>query len=439
MYRSQWMKRLLVSLFAGVLCFVSLNASAELKAGVARISINPMEEDIYTQLGGYGDRAGAAATGTHDTIYGKIMVMEFDGKKSAMITLDVCHQPRCLVEETLAKAKIDGLTYANTLMAASHSHAGLEGMSMERRNQANNPHVGIFKEEVLEFVSNRLAQGLQDAVKNMQPVHAGAAVKAMPGDNRNRRNSKLPTDEDMTVVRFDLADGTPLAVWVNYTAHGTIMTANIMEVSGGWAGNMQRTVEAIMGGDVTCMYTNGAEGDVAPNNYQGGSRWEMAERYGRRIGIAAARLAQTIETKPVDQFNMVQHWVQLPEPVGAPDFLKIAGDEYQVTQEMLNMMLKVLFPKETPLYALQINDFGQMSFPGEPITAIGLAVKDQMRDAGVKFPVINCLSNDFVGYILTEEEYHKSGYEVTASFYGPGLGTLIVDNAGELAKKAFTN
>ena len=434
-----WKSTLVLSVLVVMMMAISGTAMAELKAGVARVSINPMEEDIPTQLGGYGDRAGAPAVGTHDTIYGKIMVFDFKGEKAAMITLDVCHQPRCVVEESIAKANVPGLSYENVVMAASHSHAGLEGMSMERRNLANNPHVGIFNEDVLNFVTDRLAQGIKEAAANLQPVQVGAAKKALPGDNRNRRNSKLPTDEDLTVVRFDLADGTPLAVWVNYTAHGTIMTASIMEVSGGWAGVMQRTVEDILGDDVTCMYSNGAEGDVSPNNYMGGSRWEMSERYGRRIGIAAAQLAKTVETKPVDTFSITQHWVGLPEPVGAPDFLKIAGDEYKVTEEMLNMMLKVLFPKETPLYALQINDFAQISFPGEPISEIGLTVKEQMRNAGVAYPVVTALSNDFVGYILTEEEYHKSGYEVTASFYGPGLGAIILDNAAKLTEKAFKN
>ena len=40
------------------------------------------------------------------------------------------------------------------------------------------------------------------------------------------------------------------------------------------------------------LYANGAEGDIAPRRPEGGSHYEEAQNYGRRVGIAAARLAQ---------------------------------------------------------------------------------------------------------------------------------------------------
>lgn len=408
-------------------------AMAQLKAGVARASITPVEAGIPTQLGGYGERAGRPAEGVHDTIYAKAVVFEFEAKKSALVALDVCHLPKGLVDDALALAGIDGLSYGNVLMSASHSHAGLEGMSMDRRNIANNPHIGIFNEDVLNFVAARLSEAIKEANGNLRPVTAGSAAVSLPGMNRNRRDSKLPTDEDMTVLRFDTEDGQPYIVMVNYTAHGTIMTEKIMHVSGGWAGVMQRTVEDLVGEGVTCLYTNGAEGDVAPSGYTGGSRWEMAEQFGRRTALAAAALSEAIHTRPVDTFDVRVRWVDLPQQTPAPDFQKIAGDEYQVTEEQLGLLLGAMFPSSAPLYGLRINDFALVSFPGEPITAIGVPVKETLRANGIHYPVVACLTNDLIGYILTEEEYHKSGYEVTASFYGPGLGAVMLENANALA------
>lgn len=404
---------------------------AELFAGAARASITPLEAGLATQLGGYGEREGKPAEGVHDTIWGKALVFEHDGVKSAVLTLDVCHQPWCLVEETVARAAVPGLAADRVLMIASHTHAGIEGMSMDRRNIAGNPNIGIFDEKVLEFVTERLAGALREADADLKPVTAGAAVTALPGMNRNRRDETLPTDQDMTILRFD-RDGKPWAVLVNYTAHGTIMTSDIMHISGGWPGVMQRTVEALMPG-TACMYANGAEGDVAPTGHTGGSRWEMAEQYGRRVGILAARLAESIGTRPVEKFDLRTQWVELPARTPSPDFLKIAGDEYKVTEEMLGMLLGVLFPDRAPMGLLRVDDYALMTFPGEPITAIGLAAKESMRGAGVRLPAVAALTNDLVGYILTEEEYAKSGYEVTASFYGPGLGKVFTDAAGKLA------
>ncbi|HEX72621.1 MAG TPA: hypothetical protein ENN65_04855, partial [Candidatus Hydrogenedentes bacterium] len=234
---------------------------------------------MTTPLGGYGARDGKPAESIHDTIYAKALIFEKDGEKSALVALDVCGLPVCAVEEGIAKAGIDGLSLDRVLMAASHTHAGLEGFALDRRNIANNPHIGIFSEELLNFFTDGVAQCLREANQALQPVRAGAGQVRLPDMNRNRRKAEC-VDEDLTVLRLDRADGAPYVALVNYTAHGTIMTEREMLVSGGWAGVMQRTVEALKAQGVTCLFVNGALGDMSPKGAQGGSRWEMAEDYG---------------------------------------------------------------------------------------------------------------------------------------------------------------
>jgi hypothetical protein len=415
----------------------AMPAAAGLQAGVGRASITPLEKDLPTQLGGYGARNGAPAEGIHDTIWAKALVFDFDGKKSALVSLDVCSVPVCLVEESLAKANIEGLSPETVLMAASHSHAGIEGFSLDRRNIAGNPHIGIFDREVLDFTSARIAKALQDANAALQPVTAGSGVVALEGMNRNRRGDGV-IDEDLTVLRIDDAKGKPVAVLVNFTAHGTIMTEKEMLISGGWAGNMQRTVEALFGEGVTCLYTNGAEGDISPAGAQGGSRWEMAEDYGRRVGMAAAEVAGNINPKRVESFEFRCRWVELPPRKAAPNFVEITGAEYHVTQEQLDALLQGMLPGRAPFYALRVNGFGLVSIPGEPICAIGLATKDSMSKGGVAHPCVAGLSGDYIGYILSKDIYNSGGYEATTSFYGDGLGDLVREEAVALAKAAAT-
>lgn len=415
-----------------LLALISMPVAADLRAGVAAISITPLEEGIATQLGGYGARNGEPAKGILDTLYGKAIVFEFDGEKSAVVTVDTCSVPACVVQESVGKAAVEGLTPDRVLFTASHSHTGLEGFALDRRNLANNPHIGIFSEEMLGFVTDRLAKALRDAEAALQPVTAAAGTMDLPDMNRNRRGDDC-VDPGLTVLRLDKADGSPYAVLVNYTAHGTFVDETDMLISGEWAGQMQRTVEAMMDG-VTCLYTNGAEGDQAPNGRHGGSHYEQAQNYGLRVGIAAAKLAENLKCEPVETFALQTQWVELPPRVGAPDFIKIAGDEYHVTQEQLDLLLTLMFPERAPLGALRVNDYQMITFPGEPICAIGTAVKDEMRAAGIKYPCVAALTNDHIGYILTPEEYKQSGYEATASFYGDGLGPLIQGKATELAR-----
>ena len=221
-------------------------------------------------------------------------------------------------------------------------------------------------------------------------------------------------------------------MFVNYTAHGTFVDEHEMLVSGEWAGSMQRTVEDLIGGGVLCLYANGAEGDIAPQGRSGGSHYEQAWNYGRQVGLAVGRLAKDLRTETISRFAVGCDWVTLPARQGAPDFVKIAGAEYHVTQEQLDQMVKLLFPEKAPLYALRVNGFEMVTFPGEPICELGTAVKEALRKAGIAHPCVAALTTDGIGYILTKAEYHKSGYEVTASFYGDGLGQLLLDHAKAL-------
>ena len=407
---------------------------AALRAGVATVSITPLEENISTQLGGYGDRAGKPAEGIHDTIHAKALVFENKGVKSALVTVDTCSVPLCVIEESLAKAAIEGLSVDRTLVSASHTHAGLEGFALDRRNIAGNPHIGIFSEEMLNFVTGRIAQALTEANAALQPVKAGAGRTKIEGMNRNRRDDEF-VDKELTLLRLDRTDGTPYVVLVNFTAHETIMSPDEMFISAGWPGMMQRTVEAALGEGVTCMYTNGAEGDISPAGRQGGSNWERAENFGQRVGLRATALARSIEGTEVDAFAVRSLWVQLPPRQAAPEFVMIAGSEYHITEEQLQQLLPTMFPDKAPLYALRVNDFAMLTLPGEPICKIGLAVKKQLADGGITYPCVAGLTTDYIGYILTPEEYRESGYEVTASFYGETLGDIMLAKAAELAKQ----
>lgn len=406
---------------------ISLPALAQLNAGVAAVSITPTEDGIPTQLGGYGAREGRPAEGVVDTLMGKVLVFEFRGQKSALVTLDICSVPICLVEETLNKAGIEGLTLDHVLFSASHSHTGLEGFALDRRNVANNPNIGIFSEPMLTFVTDRLAKGLRDANAALQPVKAAVASVDLTGMNRNRRGDSC-ADAGLTALRLDKSDGKPYAVLVNFTAHGTFVDETDMWVSAEWAGEMQRTVEALMEG-VTCMYTNGAEGDQSPAGRRGKSHYEQAFDFGRRVGVAAWKCIQGVSSQEVATFALQTQSVELPPKKGAPDFLKIAGDEYKVSAEELDAMLQVMFPAKAPVGALRVNDFEMVTFPGEPICEIGVAVKEAIGKAGIKHSCVASLTNDHIGYILTPAEYQQSGYEATASFYGEGLGPLMQEQA----------
>ena len=66
--------------------------------------------------------------------------------------------------------------------------------------------------------------------------------------------------------------------------------------------------------------------------------------------------------------------------------------------------------------------------PGEMTAELGNKIKNKLNTkTKIKFITIGGLANEWISYMLSEEEYDKGGYETSVSFYGSTLGPLIVN------------
>ena len=202
-----------------------------------------------------------------------------------------------------------------------------------------------------------------------------------------------------------------------------------MMFSAGWPGHLQRTLEALVGQGVTVLYFNGAEGDQAPvaRPDSGSSHWERAERYGRELALKAWELWQEIRPRQTEQLHAHSEPIELPERTWHPDFLRTGGTEYGLTKESVKVLLQKLVPERTHSLSVQVGDLLIVGVPGEMASGLGLDIKLRLRqETGVPHVVIGGLADEWVSYILQPEEYRRGGYEASVSFYGPGLGAVIV-------------
>jgi hypothetical protein len=277
----------------------------------------------------------------------------------------------------------------------------------------------------------RMVQVVRDAGREPVPVTVGTSSIAIDGWNRNRRGG-ADIDRELTVTRIDRAQGQPLAVLVNFTAHPTFMSGKDMLFSGDWPGHLQRTLESLIGGGVTAMYYNGAQGDQSPvaRADSGDSRWERAERYGRDLGVLAWNQWQKTPTRPDVPIAYQRHTITLPERGWHPDFMKTGGAEYGLNEKLLKEMLPQLFPTQVDSLSLRVGDLVIVGIPGEMAASLGLKVKSETaRLTGAQHPTIGGLADVWVSYILPAAEYRRGGYESSMSFYGETLADTIVSGA----------
>jgi len=302
-------------------------------------------------------------------------------------------------------------------------------MSLHSKNNLNIPQIGIYNNDVLTLTTQKIKSVILEAQKNLQPVTIGTSRQQLNGWNRNRRKGNNFVDNDLTITRIDRMDQSPLAILINWTAHPTFMGPEDMEFSGGWPGHLQRTIEDLYQSNTTVFYYNGSEGDQSPApRLNDANNWEQAKSYGTDLGSLSWELAQNIQTKPIFTFDYHHFDIALPTRSWHPTLMMTGGKEYGINSEQADYIINLLFPDSTSSAFLSIGDLLIVGVPGEMTAELGKEIKDQVRQISkIEFVTIGGLANEWISYMLSEEEYKKGGYETSVSFYGPTLGPLIVN------------
>jgi neutral ceramidase len=407
----------------------TVNTAEQLfRAGVARVDLTP-SLSMKASLGGYSERMSKPATGIHDRVWIKCVVLTDGEKRLALVTADALGFPPPVRVAVLEKLKTLRVAVDEVMLLPSHSHTSFDLFALHPKNLFHIPQIGQFQQEAFDHVVAKLVEVITAASRELRPVKIGTGRIPLPGWNRNRRGAMI-SDPDFTLTRIEESSGKPLAGFVFWPAHPTFLSAKEMSFSGDWPGYLQRTLEALIGSGVTVLFVNGAQGDQSPTPrpHSGESPWEKAECYGRDLALQAFQLWQNIAPQELSAFQYQRDSFALPKRVRHKDFFKIGGVEYGILEKGLDVMLQSLFPTSTQTLAVRLGDLLIAGVPGEMAAELGMAVKRRVQEAtGARYVVIGGLADEWVSYILPAKEYARGGYEATISFYGETLGPTVVE------------
>jgi hypothetical protein len=357
--------------------------SVEFWAGAASIEITPTRN---VPLGGYGGRKGQPMSGVHDPIFAKALWLETPESRVCLVTTDLIGSLVTL-RDRIRPADAD------VILAASHTHSGPGGLVKGFWELA----MGKYDPDLVEELAGKLKKVVEMARAAKRPARLGFARTEAPGFNRNRRVKDGPVDPELSALLVVNEIAQPLAIVANFAAHGTVLSDQNFLISGDWQGAFQRALEARFP-SATALYTNGAEGDLAPSAPSGETGFEKCESLGKALAERTANLVGTIDkTTGTVKMRYVERGVDLPTPT-------------------------LLFaPKTSVLGLLEINGTRMFCFPGEPVAELGLELKKRFPGAWILG-----LANDHLGYFVTEEGYALGGYERRMSFYGPKMGPWLL-------------
>jgi neutral/alkaline ceramidase-like enzyme len=230
------------------------------KAGAARRDVTPREG---VPMWGYGARHATLSVGTLDPLYAEALVIQAGDKKLAIVGLDLGRSPaeaslRRIRERIKSEAGID-----YSFIAGSHTH---HGPVLELTDEAGKGK-GRFDAALRYYreMEDAIVAAIVEANSKLAPAKMAVGSIRLEGFNRNRHTKQAakPSDRDLAVMRFDGADGKPIAILVNFTAHPTMVSGATLRFSADYVGAMKAEVEKATGARV--IFMQGAAGDQSVN------------------------------------------------------------------------------------------------------------------------------------------------------------------------------
>jgi hypothetical protein len=282
---------------------------------------------------------------------------------------------------------------------------------------------------VRALYEERAAEAVKLAASRMKPARIGFGSGALPGMSRFRSTwppesmpELRPVDPELAVLLVeDAATSKPMAVLMNFAAHATVLGANNMNFSSDWPGCARATLERLVGGgEVMAIYANGAQGTISPRPPKGKTAFERAENLGSIVGIEAYKVLHTITVSEEATLRFARTPLTLkPQlPAGVPA-LRAFGESYSSEVASIAIDGKV----------------AMVTVPGEFSSILNRDVKNRARALGFQQVFLLGITNDAVGYIISEDEYRHKTYEARVSFFGPHFGSLIANEAFQLLEQ----
>ncbi|MBA2117798.1 neutral/alkaline non-lysosomal ceramidase N-terminal domain-containing protein [Bremerella alba] len=474
---SRYFSNVLLCLLVAVAAWApSANAAEkQLLAGAATSNITPPLGEMIV-----GNWQPIPARHIHDELHARCLVLD-DGTTRLAIVLcdnvgipeDVFDKAKQLVEEAT------GIPASHQLMAATHTHSATTVRGESK----------IIKQNKLTgyraFLVQRIADGVQRAINNLEPAQIGWGAAQEPSEVFNRRwfmndaaqltnpfggvdrvrmnpprgSSALdrpagPVDPEICFLSVQSQDGRPIALLANYSLHyvGGVRGG---DVSADYFGYFAKKIEDKLNATdqqpaFVGILSNGTSGDVnnidftqkSPKRY---ARYEKMQEVAEKVASKVAAAHEKIT---------FQDWV----PLGAAA-MKLPLQTRQPTPEMIKHFEEVearlkddasghrreqIYASriekikdapevvEVPIQVIKIGELGISAIPFETFTETGLEIKDRSPFAEA-FTIE--LANGSFGYLPTPEQHRFGGYEtwLGTNFVEEKASTKIVENLMRLS------
>jgi hypothetical protein len=397
--------------------------AAEFRAGVAKADLDP---PAGLPMAGYGVRH---STGTLDPLEARVLVLSDGSRNIAFVTLDLCFPFDPPIMDEIRRAVRGSVD--EVIFHASHTHSGPTYSEAPEAAKHAVPRVaGAIETAARSMVDARIGNGWGQIYLgfNRRYLLPDGSVQ-MLWRNETKISTTFPVDPTVGVIRIDRADGTPLAVLVNYACHPVVLGPENLNYSADYPSEMRRYVEQEIGSGVMAFFLQGAPGDINPY-YDKTPLIEdavgMMKQTGRLLGGEAVRVAKTVVTRAPANLRIQTKTVVL-NVANRWDLDKLRAvlrDRYHIEGGRAARLLRehMAMPVTTVLlnFSSLENDIAFVGMPGEPFVEFQM----QLR---AKSPVRNSFllgyTNGYFAYFPTIAAAVRGGYGADSTVVPAEVGT----------------
>ena len=268
--------------------------------------------------------------------------------------------------------------------------------------------------------------------------------------------------------------------WSQFANHGTVNPSDYQVYNQDHHGPALRVFESAVRREarvpterpVVDVYGNGNEGDQSAG--LDGQGPAVADRVGRAEADAMLRAWREAGTRLQPRLHLDLRWTRIcfcgqqtavgpVDDQAVPGIPFLTGSEegrgplYDVTRVPfeglrsptgfdsqghklgLPVISESSYPKAVPLFVVRIGERLIASVPGEATVEVGrrirAAVLRTAEGTGATSAVLAGLTNEFIQYLTTPEEYDRQHYEGGSTMYGRAESVLVTEQLAELSRR----
>ena len=267
------------------------------------------------------------ATGVHDDTWARAVLYQAEGKRVALVSLDVVGFLNPEVER--AKQELNrrypDLELDELIVASTHTHEGVDTMGYWGQTIGIDGKYPAYQ----AFIRSQIADAVNDAFTAREKAVAKFAVTDHTVGIRDSRDPRV-IDPKLYTAQFLREDGTTIGTIVNWSNHPEAQGSNNSLVSSDFVHGTRVEMEKALGG--TSVYFSGSVGGLMtplgvdiPGFGSGSGSWDRTYEVGRLVAVAALESLATAPVTEVDTLDVQSREIWLDVDNTALRGLNAAG------------------------------------------------------------------------------------------------------------------